>query len=238
MSLTGWDHFWKEQRQSFYAVMQIATNYFASQFEKQLNLKPSDAIFDYGCGPGFLADALAAKNFTGADINAFFIEECRKNHPAATFFQITTDITENTKILQQQLNTCQFDFIVLLSIVQYFKNTSELESLVKLLHGYLKENGRIIISDVIDDKTSSVRDAVALFFHCLKKGKIGAFAGFIGYLLFSNYRKISKETSLLNIPESVIRAIAQNSQLHYQQVSGLTLHPTRKNYVLSKNQFS
>src|SRR5688572_12642269 len=101
MSSTSWDKFWKDQRQSFYAVMKIATSFFVSQIEKVYHLKPTDEFFDYGCGPGFVADSLAAKNIriTGADINEFFIEECRKNHPASLYMLVTTDIAANKKIL-------------------------------------------------------------------------------------------------------------------------------------------
>lgn len=235
MSSSGWDNFWKDQRQSFYAVMRIATGFFAAQLEKKYPIKQTDEILDYGCGPGFVADALAAKNIsiTGVDINDFFIEECRKNHPVSTFIHISTDIAENEKILSDHLKERKFDYIILLSVAQYFKSTGELEGIINLLRHFLKENGRIVIADVIDDSTSSVRDAIALFFHCVKKGRIGAFVGFISYLLFSDYRQISKKIKLLHVPEQVIQQVANNNSLHYKKVSGLTIHPTRSNYVLS-----
>ena len=74
--------------------MQIATGYFAVQFQKRFQIKSTDSVFDYGCGPGFVADALAENNIsiTGADINEFYLEQCRKNHPAASFIHITTEV--------------------------------------------------------------------------------------------------------------------------------------------------
>ena len=235
MSSTTWDKFWKDQRQSFYAAMKIATGYFVTQLEKLYQLKPTSAIFDYGCGPGFVADSLADKSIqiTGADINEFFIEECRKNHPASLFMVITTDISTNKKILDEQLKEKRFDYILLLSVAQYFKNTGELEELIRMLRFYMKENGKIIVADVIDENTSSIRDALSLLLHYIKIGKVPTFFRFMFYLMFSNYRKISGKMPLLKISEQSIRNIAANNSLEYEKVKGLTIQPTRSNYILS-----
>jgi 2-polyprenyl-3-methyl-5-hydroxy-6-metoxy-1,4-benzoquinol methylase len=235
MSTTGWGNFWKDQRQSFYAVMKMATGYFVSKFEKLYPLQPTDELFDYGCGPGFVADSLAAKNvqLTGADINDFFISECRKNHPAARFFLITTDAATNKKILGEALNGKQFDYILLLSIIQYFKSENDLDEVISMLRTYLKPHGKLIIADVLDENTSSLKDAFSLFVHCIKKGRLGAFVGFISYLLFSDYRKISKQNKLLLVSEPTIRAIATRLELHCEKVNGLTLQKSRSNYILS-----
>jgi 2-polyprenyl-3-methyl-5-hydroxy-6-metoxy-1,4-benzoquinol methylase len=235
MSSSGWDNFWKGQRKSFYAVMRIATGYFVSQLEKLYHFKPTDAIFDYGCGPGFVADFLASKNIrtTGADINEFFIGECRKNHPASLFMLITTDTTVNKKILEEQLQGRQFDYIILLSVAQYLKTANDLEDIVQLLRIYMKEQGRLIIADVLDDDTSAIRDAIALFTHCMKKGRIGTFIGFMSYLIFSNYRKLQSEVSLLRLPELAISDMAKRNALQYEKVKGLTIHVSRSNYILT-----
>jgi 2-polyprenyl-3-methyl-5-hydroxy-6-metoxy-1,4-benzoquinol methylase len=235
MSTPGWGNFWKDQRQSFYAVMKMATTYFVSKFEQQYPLQPADEIFDYGCGPGFVADSLAGKpvQLTGADINDFFIEECRKNHPDSRFIVITTDAANNKKILDSTLKGKQFDHILLLSIIQYFKSSNDLDAVISMLRSYLKPQGKLIIADVLDENTSSIKDAFSLFIHCIKKGRIGAFVGFISYLLFSDYRKISKQNRLLLVSEQTIRDIANRCGLHCEKVNGLTLQQSRSNYILS-----
>lgn len=235
MGATGWDNFWKGQRKSFYAVMKMATSYFVLKIEKLYHLKPADDIFDYGCGPGFVADSLAPKKIrvTGADINEFFIDECRKNHPDSLFAVITTDATINKKILAEQLQVKQFDYILFLSVTQYLKSISELEDIIKLLSVYLKEKGMIIVSDVLDENTSNRKDVLTLFLHCIKKGRIGAFIGFIFYLMFSNYRTVSKQAKLLRVPEQAMRDLASRNNLSCEKVHGLTLQKTRANYILS-----
>lgn len=235
MGSTGWGNFWKGQRKSFYAVMRMATSYFVLKIEKLYHLKPTDDILDYGCGPGFVADSLADKKIriTGADINEFFIEECRTNHPGSLFTLITTDTIANKKILEEQLQGKQFDYILFLSVAQYLKSISELEDIIKLLSVYMKEKGMIIVSDVLDEHTSSAKDAFTLLTHCLKKGRPGAFIGFMSYLMFSNYRSISKQSKLLHVPEQAMRDLATRNKLSCEKVHGLTLQKTRANYILS-----
>lgn len=236
MSTSGWVNFWKDQKDSFYETMRINTVFFARQLEKLFHIKPSDQILDYGCGPGFLADAFGEKkiSITGADINHFFIEQCKRNHAGSLFIYISTDIEETKRVFKEQLGAKKFDFIILLSITQYFDNVTVLDGVVKMLLSYLGENGKMIIGDVSDENTSSYRDALSLLFQCIKNGKPLAFFKFIFYLLFSSYNKLSKKEKLLKLSAQSIGQLAADNSLNYKKVEGLTIHASRTNYVLSK----
>ncbi len=236
MTSTGWDHFWKEQKESFNSIMVINTYFFGEQMERVFQIRPDHQIFDYGCGPGLLIDYLSVKeiNPDGADINPSYLEQCKINHPKCDFIQITPHPDENSKILNQKLKDQKFDFIVLLSISQYFKDINELRSVVEMLTHYIKIDGKIIIADVIDPNTSPIRDTLSLLVECLKKHKIISFIQFISYLIFSDYRKISKASPLLVISRAAINRVADDFQLTCEQVNGLTIHSSRTNYVLTK----
>ena len=235
MSSIEWCSFWKE-KQSFHAITKISTTFYASQFEKEYHVKSGDDILDFGCGPGFVADALAVKNIniTGLDINEFFISACRKKYTASTFIHITTDIAINKKILKEQLKERKFDFIIFLGVTQYLNSVNEVEDIIKMLLLYVKESGKIIVGDVIDENTSTFKDAFSLSFHYIKKGKITAFIRFVFFMLFSNYRNIIKEAKMCMVPEQSICKIAENNLLDYQKVNSLSIHSTRSSYVLSK----
>jgi len=232
----NWTTFWEHQRNSFDEVMRVSTAYFATRFVKFFHVGADDDILDYGCGPGFLADALGSTkaNISGADINTSFLEQCRKNHPGALFIHITTDAQANKKILDQQLGERKFDYVVLLSITQYFQDTGELEKVVRLLQSYLKEKGKIILADVVDENTSSLKDLASIFYRCVRAGKTIAFARFILYLLFSNYRSLSRHIKLLQISQQSMIKVANNNGMSCEKVNHLTLHPSRTNYVLSR----
>src|SRR5687768_13778872 len=115
MIASGWTGFWMTQKKSFHEVMKIGTTFFARQLEKSLDIKPEMEIFDYGSGPGFLADYFEAiqVRVTGADINREFNQQSRKNHPGSQYIDITIDTTLNQEIFKTTLNSKRFDFIVL-----------------------------------------------------------------------------------------------------------------------------
>jgi 2-polyprenyl-3-methyl-5-hydroxy-6-metoxy-1,4-benzoquinol methylase len=232
----SWTQFWQLERRSFHDVMKLATHYFAAQISNRLSLNSRHEVFDYGCGPGFLADYLSRSDvkITGADINDYFIEECRRNHPQSLFVNISTNLSETRKQLDRAFGEKKFDFIVLLSIAQYFENTSEFEQVIMLLISRCKSDGRIIVADIIDENTSSYRDVVGLLTQCLRNGKLVAFFRFMIFVTSSSYAKVHKQTHLLKIPEAFIREMASRNGIVYEKVSGLTIHPSRTNYILSK----
>jgi len=233
----SWATFWQNQAHSFDEVMKVSTSYFARRFIDNFKITSEDKIFDYGCGPGFLADSLAAFKIgvTGADINSSFVEQCLKNHPQSLVFLITIDLDSNQSILNDNLAGKKFDYIVLLSISQYLENVNALGNIIKLLKGYLSDKGKIIVADVVDEKTSALRDLIAIKFECIRSGKLIAFARFFFYLVFSNYRQLSRNVKLLRISGEDMQVIAASALLRCERAPKLTVHPTRTNYVFSSN---
>jgi 2-polyprenyl-3-methyl-5-hydroxy-6-metoxy-1,4-benzoquinol methylase len=232
----GWATFWKNQAHSFDEVMRVSTSYFTRRFVEKFAITSESKILDYGCGPGFLADALAPLkiNVTGADINPSFVDQCLKNHPQSKTILITTDPDQNKLILDNNLGEKRFDFIIVLSISQYLPNVDELERMIQLLKGYLSVRGKIVVADVVDPNNSALRDLIAIKFECIRQGKIIAFIKFFFYLVFSNYRQLSKNVKLLQISSTDMNRIAANNQLQCEKVHKLTVHPTRTNYAFSK----
>jgi 2-polyprenyl-3-methyl-5-hydroxy-6-metoxy-1,4-benzoquinol methylase len=231
-----WGKFWETQKTAFYEVMKIATQGFAKKLVATYHIDNSHHILDYGCGPAFLIDDLqrTTQHIAGVDINPFFIEQAKQNHPHYTFALISTDIGQTRLTLQQQLAEKQYDFIILLSISQYFPDVQSFSLVIDMLSGYLTNGGRIIVADVIDEKTSSYRDALALLYQCLKRGKVISFTRFVLYVLFSSYSETSKKAKLLTISYQEVNAVAAGCGLKCESVPGLTIHPSRSNYVLSK----
>lgn len=236
MGASSWANFWKSEGQPFAEIMDINTGYFANQAIEILGLKPGDQILDYGCGPGLLSNHLApAKIYVaGADINPHFLEQCRRNHEGAVFIHISEDFNKTQKILEVELPNKRFDFIVVLSIIQYFKNEDEVKCLFDLLVPYLKQNGKIVVADCLNAKTSAIRDVISLLFQSIRRWRATAFIKFIFYLLFSNYRSISNDAKLLRVSNQLFLAIAEKHNLSLEEIKGLTIHSSRTNFVLKK----
>lgn len=236
MESFAWSKFWKHQQRSFHAIMKVSTTFFARQIKDSFEIKSGAEVLDYGCGPGFLSNCLASEgiDITGADINSSYLNEAKQNHPNGLFIHITTDPERNREILKQHLDERKFDYIIVLSLTQYFRDTSDVGQLIKMLLFFLKENGKMIIADVVDHHTSSVTDAFALFLHCIRIGKVTDFFKFIFYLVFSDYRKLTKDFDLLKLPEETIVGFANTNSLLCKRIKGLTIHPSRGTYVLTR----
>ncbi|HTF18034.1 MAG TPA: class I SAM-dependent methyltransferase [Chryseolinea sp.] len=234
---SNWTHFWQTERHAFDDVMRMATQYFAQQFSKRYKLQGNVHVFDYGCGPGFLADALTSRGiaFSGADINPYFIDLCNEHHPEGNFFSIRSDASENGLILQQNLDK-PADFIILLSITQYLASPGELEKIIVSLKPFLAPSGSIIVADVVDEGTRSYRDALSLLVHAARNGKLGAFLRFMRYVLRSEYARIAKTSRLQLISENFMREMCARQGFSGRREPGLTFHPTRKNYILQRHR--
>jgi 2-polyprenyl-3-methyl-5-hydroxy-6-metoxy-1,4-benzoquinol methylase len=233
----GWDAFWQKQSNSFNNAMKLTTIFFAKKIENVFKINPSHHILDYGAGPGFLAEYFETKStsVTSADINKYFVDK-KKSTKRPSFIHITTDAGANKQIFNRELGEQKFDFISLLSVVQYFKNVAEVAQVVDLLVPYLTEGGKLIIADVISSHTSALSDASSLFFQCIKEGKPITFVRFIFYIIFSDYRKHRMQRRLLTLEEKDIQEIASKRALNFEKFDGLTIHSGRTSYVLTKKR--
>lgn len=230
-----WSDFWRNERQGFLDLMKLSTLVFAERFDRQFKINSNHLILDFGCGPGFFIDYLAAKGvkISGVDINPFFVEECKRRHPQLEIFPITSNHSELGEALTAAFGSRKFDFVVLLSVSQYFEDRRDLASITGKLTHFLCKGGRILIADVVTPETSSLRDLAAVFRHCVSTGNTFKFFRFIRYLLFSNYRQLSRAVRLQSYTVDDIRGIAQTNNLSFLQLDGLTVHPTRSNFLLT-----
>jgi 2-polyprenyl-3-methyl-5-hydroxy-6-metoxy-1,4-benzoquinol methylase len=231
MAVTNWSSFWQSDHGNFDAIMAINTGYFADKFIEQFDLSNRSRILDFGCGPGLLLQRLSLRTqlISGVDINPYYIEICRKNFPKLSVHPLSED-----KPLSTVLGTSEFDFILLVSVSQYFEDEKHLKNIVQQLATHLAKDGKLIIADVIDPATSGTRDLVALVHQASKVGKLFSLIRFLMFLTFSSYRKVLVKKKLLKIDRGLAATLGIENSLHMSELPGLTIHPTRRNYLFSK----
>lgn len=230
----NWTAFWKNQKQAFNNVMEVSTAYFATQFDQRFAPTPGQRVLDYGCGPGYLVDYLVTKKLeiTGADINPDYLAEVRTRHHTVKLVTLDGTAETSARVLPPVASS-GFDYIVILSIVQYFNAVGDISSLVAILRPMLKPGGRLVIADVLDANTSGLRDAWAAFAACIARGRALSFVRFISYLLWSDYRAVSKAQKLLLVSTDDMQQIATSNNMTCEAVPGMTVHPTRANYIFT-----
>lgn len=235
MATNHWSAFWKKPNNAFDRVMKVSTDFFHSELGKRFPVAPNSSVLDYGCGPGFLIDNLVRENVavTGADINEHFINKNRARFPGARFILISEDPAVTFKTLSDKLGPASFDQIILLSIVQYFRSKEEVEDVVRFLTRYLKPAGQLIIADVIQENTSSARDAIGIFIQCARRGRVVAFVKFIAHLMLSDYRNVSRENKMLLLSSDFVKQMADRCSLSVTEEKGMTPHPTRTNFIFT-----
>ncbi len=236
MSFQSWENFWKSEAGFFDDIMLVNTNYFADRFKIIFKPRDNSRILDYGCGPGYFYDCVrgTGAEIMNVDISRTFLlrhdEQAQKS-----FLQVTTDIESNRRIFTDNFRE-PFDYIVLLSVIQYFPSRNELERLIQLLSEHLQRGGSIVLADVIGTKQSPVIDVMSLLYHSTIQGKLFAFFRFLYCLFFTSYRKIFRDAGQLKLEANEVQAICQRLGLKFERVDGLTIHRSRTNYVLTRDK--
>lgn len=224
-----WKDFWKSESRSFHKIMKMSTAFFAERLKENFIIQNA-TLLDYGCGPGFLVEHFEKGNeIVGVDINENFIHECKSKFPRQVFHSIQADEAFPPFLID---NRQKFDFIILLSVSQYYPNKEVFGSLLKQLSGLLNNEGKIIVADVLTNRTSALKDLLAVSKRSLVSGNFINLVIFVLYLLFSSYRKVSKEKPLLLFSDVDFENWALTSRLNYEKTNRLTLHPTRTTYIL------
>jgi 2-polyprenyl-3-methyl-5-hydroxy-6-metoxy-1,4-benzoquinol methylase len=230
----AWFRFWKGRVAHFDSVMEISTLAAARRLDQYFGFRKSHDVLDFGCGPGFLVKYFLQKDVkvTGIDINQDVIVKNRLHFPQAQFIHMDEGITSLREAMNEALGKKRFDFIILLSVVQYFDTADSVNKVVHLLQHLLKPSGRIIIADVYNSQTSRVRDGFAALLECIRHARGFAFLRFVLSILGREYRTIARRQPLLIVDEVMIEKIANANGLQWKKLPRMTVHPSRASYEL------
>ncbi|RDI59150.1 class I SAM-dependent methyltransferase [Microvirga subterranea] len=161
------------------------------------------AVLDYGCGEALFADRIAAKCGHLYLSDAAPLVRERLDERYGRNDRITVLAPEEIAGLPD----ASLDLIVVNSLLQYL-SLDELRGLLKLWHGKLKADGRLILADVIPPDVSPVTDAKALLSLAWQGGFLKSALVGLGRTAFSEYRKIREEIGLAQYTEEDLADIA------------------------------
>jgi 2-polyprenyl-3-methyl-5-hydroxy-6-metoxy-1,4-benzoquinol methylase len=234
--MTSWGNYWQENPKLFTTVMEKSTEYVARKLTHNQLIGANSQVLDFGCGPGYLANALKGSiaSYFGIDISQHYIEMAKekcKDYPNFRFKAFPLDQSiYSLSILEQEGN--QFDTIVILSVVQYFEKKEDVLQLLEKCKLLLKPRGKIILADVITNEQGLLKDIISILAHSIKNKYFFQFLKFMFVAKQSKYNQLRKNKKLLMLSKSEIHSYANQLQLELDVLPTITMQRSRVSYCL------
>ncbi len=228
----NWIEFWKEKN-AFDESMGVNYSVFLEKVERYIQPSPKDVVLDIGSGPGNLEDAWhhRVKEIHAVDVSTRYndmVREKHKDHPNVFVYDLPGDDYLNFSMLGDK----KFDIIIVMSVLQYYKNKDEVKQLIKAARNLAAPGGRLLIADIMAP-TPFVKEVVQVLGDALKKGKFFSVLSLFVRLRFSKYYKVSREAGFLVLTsedwKQIIGELGIDARFTEEP---LTLQKNRKNLLV------
>ncbi len=176
MWLEYWDKddFWHSSK-----LWKINVEVFFRRAEKILKYDVNDAVLNIGSGPGYFETLLSprVKSILSVDTSARFVEMCRSN--CRMLSNVSTAIMAKNNYTDLAVFNRSFSLILCVSVVQYYKNMAEIESLIRSARKAAKPGARMLIADLpLKRKTAGfLWDAFCSLLMSIKEGYLPSLLG-------------------------------------------------------------
>jgi SAM-dependent methyltransferase len=227
-----WLDFWQKENE-FDDSMTTNYAYFLARVEKYINLSKDKKVLDIGSGPGNLEDAWYNRvgEIHGLDISKRYNEVGRAKHaqhPNVYFHDLSADDYLNFSPVADQ----RFDIIVVMSVVQYYRNAAEVEQLLANIKQVAAPGAKALICDLIVAE-GVLKDIFSILGRSLRQGKLLTMLTLLFRLRFSSYYTIRKENGFLVVPKQEWIAMCQRLSLNAQFLDEpITLQQERQNLLI------
>jgi SAM-dependent methyltransferase len=222
------DDFWKDS-----LLWKINAELFLRRADKMFAFNRNQSVLNIGCGPGYLEPLLApkVKRIHALDTAERFADLCKKNclnHPNVTVGLLGRNYTD--------LTVCGdlFSVILCVSVVQYYKNMTEIEALITSARDIALPGARMLIADLPlkPGFTGFAWDVLCSFFLSVREGYNGVLVrtALSRWLQRSRYLSFRSKTRELyfDIPtiESLIHRLGLNAKIVRKNLSVYANRPS------------
>ena len=114
---------------------------------KEINLKEATKILDVGCGPGINSNIFKGKEYLGVDINAKYIDYCRKKFRGMDF--------RTLDIRTAKLEKVDFDWVLMSGFLHHISDKDVLKVFAGVKRN-MKIRGRILVIDLLIPSKSNI----------------------------------------------------------------------------------
>jgi SAM-dependent methyltransferase len=196
-----WIAFWDSEHSIYVNARHRDVHYRTIAQDIRAHLPPGATVLDYGCGEALHADLIAASAKALILCEAAPKVRLELGRHFAGHAKVKVCAPDEITGLPAQ----SLDVVVLHSVAQYL-TPSELDALLATFRGLLRENGILILGDVIPPYVSALTDAAALLRFAAANGFLGA--ALIGLLrtLLSDYWRLRSHLGLTRYGEAAMIA--------------------------------
>ncbi len=227
-----WLDFWQKENE-FDDSMSANYAYFLARVEEFIPLSPTKTVLDIGSGPGNLEDAWHNRvaEIHGLDISERYNAMARArhaSHPNVYFHALpATDYLNFSPVAGRQ-----FDIIIVMSVVQYYRNAAEAAGLLKAIGQVAAPGAKALICDLIVEE-SVLKDILSILGRSLRQGQLLSMLKLLFRLRFSSYYGVRKTNGFLVIPEREWLAMCHRQHLNARFVlEPLTMQQERRNLLI------
>ncbi|QDK82371.1 methyltransferase domain-containing protein [Spirosoma sp. KCTC 42546] len=230
--MVTWLDFWQQENE-FDQSMSVNYDYFLDRVEKYISLSPTDKVLDIGSGPGNLEDAWYNKvrEIHGIDISKRYNEIARSkhmHHPNVHFYDLSPDDYLNFNLISDQ----RFNVIIVMSVVQYYRNTAEIEQLLKSIKQVAAPNAKALICDLMVGG-SVLKDIWSMIGRSFKQRQLLATIKLLVRLRLSSYYAVRQKNGFLTIPQQEWLRICRQVGLNANFIDEpLTMQQERRNLLI------
>lgn len=230
--MSTWLDFW-QQKNEFDDSMTTNYAYFLDRVERYAPLSKTLRVLDIGSGPGNLEDAWHNRvgELVGLDISKRYNDITRAKHaghPNVQIYDIPADDYLNFGVVAGR----QFDLIIVMSVVQYYRNTAEVEQLLANIKAVAAPGAKALICDLIVEE-GMMGDVLSILWRSLRQGELVSMLKLLFRLRFSDYYTVRQQNGFLIVPQREWLAICQRLGLNARFIDEpLTLQQERKNLLV------
>jgi SAM-dependent methyltransferase len=160
------DRFWRDC-----TLWEVNAELFLAVAREIVGFGPEDRVLNVGCGAGHLERRLApsVREILAVDTAEQFVDLCRercRGQANVTVSRLGSDYTDLTQLGRS------FTRVLLVSVVQYYRDLAELEALIRSARQVASPGGRILIADLPLRRglLRFARDGVDSFWQSLRHG--------------------------------------------------------------------
>lgn len=229
--MKSWLDYWNAPNKIYVNSRHQRAHYeivFAS-LEPYLPTAPGSFILDWGCGDALAAARMAAHGdvllFDGAPNTRDRLRDRYRYHP-------------HVKVVDEaglsNIPPGSVDLILVISVLQYL-NESQLQEAFAVFRRLLKDDGRLLIGDVIDPATSTYAHVRSFLTFALRGGFFLAALGGLAMTFLSPYRQLERDAGFRQFsPPEFLAWLDRNGFAGERLVRNVSVSQLRASYLARK----